>query len=114
MAADLFWANPLLSSMMKNSNLLAGFINVNTVSSGNPELEKAILKDVAGYGRQLGRVMDVMKILLDKGVLVDLNESEEKAAEDFKDLHRGHREEEISIKPHEHHAAERGPGHRGP
>lgn len=86
MPADSLWANPMLSSMMKDSNLLAGFININNVNSGNRELEQEILADVAGYGRQLGRIMEVMKILIDKKVLKGLNDRESIAVQDLRDL----------------------------
>lgn len=41
-----------------------GFINVHQVSSGDPELEKLIVEDVAGYGQQLGRVVEALSVLL--------------------------------------------------
>jgi len=86
MTTDPLWANPFLSSIMKDSNLLAGFININNIESSNPELEEKIVKEIAGYGRQLGRIMDVMKIILAKGALTNLDDSEEKAVAALKEL----------------------------
>jgi hypothetical protein len=41
-----------------------GFININTQASGDPALEAQISERVASYGRQLGRISDVVKVLL--------------------------------------------------
>ena len=41
-----------------------GFININTSGSGDPELERRIVEQVASYGRQLGRVLDALDVLI--------------------------------------------------
>lgn len=41
-----------------------GFININTMQSADPRMEQRIVHNVASYGRQLGRVMEVMDALL--------------------------------------------------
>lgn len=56
-----------------------GLINVNLGHSSNPEIEKQILGDVGTYGKQLGRIGDVLCILL-KHVKLDGLTSEEKFA----------------------------------
>jgi len=94
-----FMANPLLSSMMKDSNLLAGFININTVSSGDRDVEQEIISKVAGYGRQLGRILDVMKILLEKDSLQDLSAGESRAVEELRDLIRRIDEKKYAMSP---------------
>ncbi len=41
-----------------------GFFNVDLGSSGDPDVERAVISDVGSYGRQLGRLGDVVGILL--------------------------------------------------
>jgi hypothetical protein len=41
-----------------------GLININLGLSANPPVEEEVLTDVASYGRQLGRMQDVMVVLL--------------------------------------------------
>lgn len=49
-----------------------GLVNITVGSSADPEAEKRILQDVGTYGRQLGRVGDALR------VLVELAEKENK------------------------------------
>jgi hypothetical protein len=41
-----------------------GLINVNLGTSSNPPVEQQVLSDVASYGKQLGRIEDVLAVLL--------------------------------------------------
>lgn len=41
----------------------AGFININNIQAGDVDLERKIIENVAGYGRQLGILMDFMAVL---------------------------------------------------
>jgi hypothetical protein len=41
-----------------------GLINVNLGNSSNPAVEEQVLSDVASYGKQLGRIEDVLLVLL--------------------------------------------------
>jgi hypothetical protein len=41
-----------------------GFININQQASNDPDLELRIIHDIAGYGKQLGRINDVIEVLL--------------------------------------------------
>jgi hypothetical protein len=47
-------------------NSLFGLINVNLGSSGDTQTEQAILEDVGSYGRQLGRIGDALRVLIDQ------------------------------------------------
>jgi hypothetical protein len=40
------------------------FIRVTTASAGDPGLERQIAEQVASYGRQLGRVLDALDVLI--------------------------------------------------
>ena len=41
-----------------------GFINIDLGETPHPEIEQAILDEVGSYGRQLGRIGDVVDILV--------------------------------------------------
>jgi hypothetical protein len=68
-----------------------GLINVNVMASSDRMLEKRIVEDVAGYGKQLGRIVDMLAVfrryLPEKSW--DVSVEENKAIEDFDDLVRG-------------------------
>ena len=62
-----------------------GLINVNLGTSSNPPVELQVLSDVASYGKQLGRIEDVLAVLLahfrpERA----LSDAEEKAIRDLK------------------------------
>ncbi|QRM53148.1 hypothetical protein [Sinorhizobium sp. BG8] len=57
--------------------------------SSNPEVEGEILRDVASYGRQIGRIEDALAVLLTRfGRPEDLSQEEQEALEDFDALMR--------------------------
>ena len=61
-----------------------GLININVGQSSDPSVEADVLTDVAGYGKQLGRIEDVLTVLLKH---FKPGNAEEKAAIDaFKEL----------------------------
>jgi len=65
---------------LKYLNQQAGFININNVVSSDPEMEKKIIEEVAGYGQQLGWITEAFDLLVQKltstHVLRDLNDKE--------------------------------------
>ncbi len=65
-----------------------GFINVNLMQSSDPGMERDIVENVAGYGRQLGRISETLRVLLDHGALraAALSAEERKAVQDFTDM----------------------------
>src|ERR671915_602434 len=52
------------TSWIKSLSDQTGFININNVRAGDPELERRIIEDVASYGRQLGGIMEAPDVLL--------------------------------------------------
>jgi hypothetical protein len=62
-----------------------GLINVDVGSSADPEMEQAMLKDVGSYGRQLGRIGDVLLVLLKHVRLEDLTGAEQAAISALRD-----------------------------
>ena len=53
-----------------------GFINIDLGQTSHPEVEQTILDEVGSYGKQLGRIGDVLAILLDHVELGKLNSEE--------------------------------------
>jgi uncharacterized protein YfkK (UPF0435 family) len=65
-----------------------GFINVNLMQSSDPGMERDIVENVAGYGRQLGRIGEALRVLIDHGAVraAALSPEERKAVRDFTDM----------------------------
>jgi hypothetical protein len=58
-----------------------GLFNVNLGTSGDPAVEARVLDEVGSYGRQLGRIGDVMGILIDRLDASSLSPDERQAVE---------------------------------
>jgi hypothetical protein len=58
--------------------------NINLGTSSDPAIEKQVLSDQASYGKQLGRIADVLIVLLKHVDLDGLSSDEEKAICDLK------------------------------
>jgi ABC-type transporter Mla subunit MlaD len=63
-----------------------GFININLTKSSNPEMERRITENVAGYGKQLGRVIEVLDALLVNSATAGWSADQKKALVDFLDM----------------------------
>jgi hypothetical protein len=61
-----------------------GLVNINLGKSADPALEQRILDDVGSYGRQLGRIGEVLEVLLNHVDLDGLAAKEREAVEDFR------------------------------
>ena len=62
-----------------------GFINIDLGQTNHPDVEQSILDEVGSYGRQLGRIGDVLEILMNHIDLKGLS----KAEQDSLDVLRG-------------------------
>ncbi len=64
-----------------------GLININTMASGDGALEQEIVQNVASYGKQLGRMMDVLSVLIATGgILHNLDPAQQQAIKAFQDM----------------------------
>ncbi len=61
-----------------------GLVNINLGRSSDPELEGQILDEVGSYGKQLGRMGDVLAILLKNAKASDYSEDEWQAISAFR------------------------------
>lgn len=65
-----------------------GVINIYETQAGEPDLELKIIQSQASYGRQLGRIMEAMEILVGKVDKGKLSDEEKHALEDFSTMAR--------------------------
>lgn len=64
-----------------------GLININTMASSDPALEQSIVQNVASYGKQLGRIADVLNVLIaTKGNLAQLTPAQQQQIDAFQRL----------------------------
>ncbi len=64
-----------------------GLVNINLGTSSNPAVEEEVLSDVASYGKQLGRIGDVLAVLLAHfHPKQELTAHEKKAIQDLKSM----------------------------
>jgi hypothetical protein len=63
-----------------------GFININMTESSDPAMERQIVENVAGYGKQLGRIVEVLNALFAHTVTAEWSDVQKKALDDFLDL----------------------------
>ncbi len=63
-----------------------GFININLAQSSDPGMEQQIVENVAGYGKQLGRIMEVLEALLAHTTTAEWSAVQRKALGDFLEL----------------------------
>ncbi len=60
-----------------------GLVNINLGTSRDPALEQQILDEVGSYGKQLGRLGDVVEILLRAVDPKKLSDADQKKVRDF-------------------------------
>ncbi len=60
-----------------------GLVNINLGRSSDPDLEQQILDEVGSYGRQLGRIGDVVEVLLRAVDPKKLSDDDQKKVRDF-------------------------------
>jgi hypothetical protein len=93
MATQSTFNNPLSGSVTQMFDFLNswfrsiggqfGLVNITVGSTANPEAEKRILEGVGTYGRQLGRIGDALRVLVDHMDKRSLKEDQKKALTAF-------------------------------
>lgn len=69
-----FWLSPMRQ---------LGMINVIEMKSSDPRTERTITENVAGYGRQLGRITEALYVLLANTNTAKFTDEEKEAINDF-------------------------------
>jgi len=80
-------AQAIDASVIRSLGQQLGFININTGGAGDPDLERRITEVVASYGRQLGRVLDAVDVLVRRDSRGELPAEDEQALDEFRSLH---------------------------
>ena len=73
-------------SLVRGSGDQLGFININSTQAGDPALERRIIEDVASYGRQLGRLLDAVDVLIRHDTRGKLAHDDERALDELQTL----------------------------
>jgi Tetratrico peptide repeat len=63
-----------------------GFVNINATAAGDPDLERRITEQVASYGRQLGRILDALDVVIRNARLDDAAPEDRHALDQFNAL----------------------------
>ena len=69
----------IMNSWFRTVSGQVGLVNITVGSTADPELEKRILEGVGTYGRQLGRISDALRVLVDQAEKRGLDAEEKKA-----------------------------------
>jgi hypothetical protein len=72
-----FWLSPMRQ---------LGMINVIEMKSSDPRMERTVTENVAGYGRQLGRITEALYVLLEHTNTARFTDEEKEALNDFTTL----------------------------
>lgn len=67
-------------------NNSASLINVTNYKSDAPATEAAIIQEVAGYGMQLGRIIEALEAVVEHLPANSLNKGQKEAVKEFKDM----------------------------
>lgn len=78
-----FWLQSSLPAIFAQMQQ-QGFINLNNLASSDTEVEERITREVAGYGKQLGRLVDAVALILE--ILEERRLLEGLAEEDLMEL----------------------------
>ena len=79
-----YWLDQMFNLWQNSGNQQVGFINISGNASAKPDVERDIIENVATYGRQLGRISDVLDILLQRADADKWRGRDAKALGDFR------------------------------
>ena len=74
------------TSLVRGIGDQLGFININTSQAGDPALERRIVEEVASYGRQLGRLLDAVDVLIRRDTPGKLTRGDQRALDELQAL----------------------------
>ncbi len=71
---------------LESTGQQVGFINIFEMESSNSERELEIIEEVASYGKQLGRIIETLSVVLRHPQFANLGSEEERAKKDFLEM----------------------------
>jgi hypothetical protein len=81
------WQRVTDAQLFRQLGQQLGFININTGAAGDAELERQIVEQVASYGRQLGRLLDAVDVLIRHDRRGALSDDDARALAELQRLH---------------------------
>lgn len=86
LSGDVWQAINPWSWWLESTGQQVGFINIYQTEAGDPEQEREIVENVASYGKQLGRIMDALTMVLRHESFSNLEPDEELAKRRFLEM----------------------------
>jgi hypothetical protein len=86
LSGDVWQAINPWSWWLESTGQQVGFVNVYQTEAGDPDKEREIVEDVASYGKQLGRIVDALTVVLRHGSFSDLGPDAESAKRRFLEM----------------------------
>jgi hypothetical protein len=86
LSGDVWQAINPWSWWLESTGQQVGFINIYRTEAGDPEQELEIVENVASYGKQLGRIVEALSIVLRHGSFSSLEPDEELAKRRFLEM----------------------------
>ncbi len=71
---------------LKSLSQQSGLININNFKSNDRELEQKIVEEVAGYGKQIGYINNILKILADRIKPENLTPEQRQSFDNFREM----------------------------
>jgi hypothetical protein len=86
LSGDVWQAINPWSWWLESTGQQVGFINIYRTEAGDPEQELEIVENVASYGKQLGRIVEALSVVLRHGSFSRLEPDEELAKRRFLEM----------------------------
>jgi hypothetical protein len=86
LSGDVWQAINPWSWWLESTGQQVGFINIYRTEAGDTEQELEIVENVASYGKQLGRIIDALSVVLQHESFSDLEPDEELAKRRFLEM----------------------------
>ena len=86
LSGDVWQAINPWSWWLESTGQQVGFINIYQTEAGDPDKEIEIVENVASYGKQLGRIVEALSVVLRHGSFSDLEPDEELAKQRFLEM----------------------------
>ena len=86
LSGDVWQAINPWSWWLESTGQQVGFINIYKTEAGDPDKELEIVENVASYGKQLGRIVEALSVVLQHGSFSDLEPDEEVAKQRFLEM----------------------------
>lgn len=77
------WIAPV-TAFMSPAGGQYGLVNISLGQSSAPEVERDVLAEVGSYGKQLGKICDVLAVLVDRLPEAELDARERDAVAEFR------------------------------